>query len=184
MFEKYTNKHGYKFYYNEDEVEDTQHHILHYQRCLILQKAAIKYPDVKWFVWVDSDIYVNNYDMKVEDHINLNDENILYHLFHENNWGCYAINTGVKFVNKKALIFEEQVWNLRYTPPWTEFPWEQKAIYEYVLPQIPNQYIIHDPYILNCIMPAYPDKMKDALFIHMCAIPLEQRNNIMNNINI
>ena len=75
-------------------------------------------------------MYVNKPDIKVETQIDLTNDNILYHLFHEAPWGCYPINTGVKFVNKDALAFEDCVWDLRNTHPWNTFPWEQKTIYE------------------------------------------------------
>lgn len=186
MFEIYTNTHGYNYYYDDeppDEIE-TDKHILHFRRCDIICKASIKYPNAKWFVWVDSDVYVNNYSMKVEDQIDLSDERILYHLFHENGWGCYPINTGVKFVNRDAIRYEEEVWSLRRTKPWTDFPFEQKTIYEHVLPQIPGQFIIHDPYVLNCITQAYPDKVPQSLFAHMCAYDTERRNNMMSQVPI
>lgn len=182
--EKYAKIHGYNFYYNEDEPEDKKTSSLHFYRCLIIKKASQLYPDAKWFVWLDSDVYVNNYNLKIENQIDLTDENILYHLFHERNWGCYPINTGVKFVNRNALKYEETVWSLKNTHPWNTFPFEQKTIYEYVLPQIPNKYIIHDPYILNCIMNAYPHKVKDALFVHMCGTSVEGRNKIIDTVQI
>ena len=51
----------------------------------------------------------------------------------------------------------------------------------YDLPKLnKNQYIIHDPYKLNCIIKAYPDKVKDAHFIHLCAMTTEQRNNFID----
>ena len=170
-------------YYNEEEPDDTAVHSLHYQRCLVIKKASIQYPTAKWFIWVDSDVYVNNYDMKVEDQLNLHDTKILYHLFHEKHWGCYAINTGVKFVHRNALPYEEEVWNLRNIPPWNTFPYEQKTIYEYILPKIPGKYKIHKPYILNCIRKAYPRKVKKALFVHMCASSTEERDTIMKQVN-
>jgi hypothetical protein len=182
--EKYTQKHGYNFYYNEEDPEDTTPCILHFYRSLIMQKASIKFPDATWFIWLDSDVYVNNYDMKVEEQIDLTNTNILYHLFHENNWGSYPINTGVKIVNKNALKYEEIVWSLRNTYPYNTFPFEQKTVYEYILPIIPNQYIIHDPYILNCIIKAYPDKIQNALFLHMCATPESERNDKMKSLEL
>ena len=178
--EKYAKIHGYNFFYNETDPEDTAHHALHFYRCVIIQRASVKYPDAKWYIWLDSDVFVNNYHLKIEEQIDLTNENILYHLFHENNWGCYPINTGVKIIHRNALKYEDIVWSLKDTAPWNNFPWEQKTIYEYVLPQIPNQYIIHDPYVLNCIIKAYPDKIKDALFVHMCGTDVSDRNNIMS----
>jgi len=127
-FQKYTNLHGYGFYYDEDVPDQTDVHCLHFMRCESIRKASIKYPEAQWFVWVDSDVYVNKYDLKVETQIDLTNDNILYHLFHEAPWGCYPINTGVKFVNRKALEYESCVWELRNTHPWNTFPFEQKTI--------------------------------------------------------
>lgn len=187
-FEKYAKLRGYKFYYDEEEPEgvDKDQKNLHYRRCVCILKASRLYLDAKWFVWVDSDVYVNNYSAKVEDIIDLDNENILYHLFHENGgWGQFPINTGVKFVNRNALVCEETVWSLRNTVPWTHYPFEQKTIYEYILPQIgEDKYIIHDPYLLNCIIKAYPDKVDDCVFAHMCASTEEERNQIMRSVYI
>lgn len=186
-FEKYTKLRGYGFYYDEEEPLEENKNIKshHYRRCVSIRKASMLYPDAKWFVWVDSDVYVNNYSARVEDMIDLSDEHILYHLFHENDWGQYQINTGVKFVHRDAIHWEDRVWELRNTDPWTQYPFEQKVIYEYVLPQIgEHRYIIHDPYVLNCIIKAYPDKVSRSVFAHMCACTEEERNNIMREVYI
>lgn len=175
--EKYTNMHGYKFYYEDEDPNEIEIHQLHFYRSYIIQKCTKIYPNATWYIWLDSDIFVNKYNLKVEDIINLK-QPMLYHLFHENPWGCYPINTGVKFVHRDALKYEEEVWNLRNDEPWKNFPFEQKTIYEYVLPKIPNQYIIHDPYVLNCIIKAYPSKIKDALFLHMCGTSETDRDSI------
>jgi len=179
IFEKYTKMHGYNFFYNEKIPENMNENTLHFLRCSIIRDAYNKFPDGKWFVWVDSDVYVNNYNMKVEEQIDLSNEEILYHTFHENNWGCYPINTGVKFVNVKAIELEDEVWSLRNTDPWNQFPFEQKTVYEYIFPKIPGKYIIHDPYKLNCIIKAYPWAIKDALFVHMCNSSTDLRNDII-----
>ena len=55
-------------------------------------------------------------------------------------------------------------------------------MYEYILPKIVGNYMIHDPYVLNCIIKAYPDKMNDALFHHMCNMTETERNEIMKQI--
>ena len=183
IMQEYALLHNYDFYYDEDEPPETYTSTLHFIRCESIRKASIKFPNAKWFVWLDSDVYVNFRleNLRLEQFIDLSDENILYHLFHEAPWGCYPINTGVKFVNRKALKFEEKVWELRNTCPWNQFPFEQKTIYEYVLPKLnKNQYIIHDPYKLNCIVKAYPDKVQNALLIHMCAMTTEERNNYID----
>ena len=177
-FEAYTSKHGYGFYYEESEPKETQTHALHFRRCKIIQNASIKYPSAQWFVWVDSDVYVNRPELTLESQIDLSDTSILYHLFHEQPWP-FAVNTGVKIVNRAALKLEKKVWKLRNTPPWNDFPFEQKTIIEYILPQIPGRYIIHDPYALNCLLKAYPEKAPDALFVHMCAMNTDERNAIM-----
>jgi hypothetical protein len=187
-FQKYTRKHGYGFYYDEEDhpPEETHMRSLHYRRCVSIRKASVAYPAAKWFVWVDSDVYVNNYNAKVEDIIDLTEPKILYHLFHERGgWAQFDINTGVKFVNREALEWEDRVWELRNTYPWTEYPFEQKTIYEYVLPLIGEErYRIHDPYLLNCLNKAYPEKVDKAVFVHMCACSEEERNFIMRSVYI
>lgn len=176
--------HGYNYYFSKDEPEDTSKSGLHFHRSLIIQKASSIYTNVTWFVWLDSDVFVNNYHLRIQDQIDLTDNNIMYHLFHENNWGCYPINTGVKFVHRNAVQYEKQVWALKDTHPWNIFPYEQKTVYEYVLPKIPNQYIIHDPYVLNCIIKAYPSKVANALFVHMCAMTESERNDFIRRVTI
>jgi len=180
--EKYCSTHSYGFYYDSDVCTDTRMHILHYRRCQSILKASKKFPDAQWFLWLDSDVYVNRLDLTLESQIDLTDLNIQYHLFHEKIVGfCYPINTGVKFVNKSALHYEEEIWNNRDTEPWCQFPFEQKAIYEYVLPQIPDQCIIHDPYVLNCLYKGLPDKIKDAIFVHMCSNTTSERTQIVRD---
>ena len=129
---------------------------------------------------------MNDYGVKVEDVLDLTDNRILYHLFHEaGGWGQFPINTGVKFVNREALEWEKTTWELRNTEPWNQYPFEQKTIYEYVLPLIGiDRYIIHDPYLLNCIIKAYPDRVEKSIFAHMCASSEEERNNIMRGVYV
>jgi len=183
IMQNYALLHKYDFYYEEDAPCETYMSSLHFMRCESIRKASIKYPDAKWFIWVDSDVYVNfrNENLPIENFIDLSNENILYHLFHESPWGSFPINTGVKFVNRKALKYEEEMWELRNTSPWNTFPFEQKTLYEHILPKLNNdEYIIHDPYTLNCIIKAYPNKIKNALLIHMCAMTTEERNNYID----
>ena len=182
-FIKYTNKHGYNFFYNEKIPDAMDTSTLHFLRSTIIRDAYNKFPDAKWFIWVDSDVFVNNFDMKVEDQIDLTNEDILYHTFHEKPWGCYPINTGVKFINVKALSLEDEIWSLRNTRPWNTFPYEQKTLYEHIFPKIPGKYIIHNPYKLNCITEAYPWAVKDALFVHMCSLTTDKRNIMIKEYN-
>lgn len=178
----YANRHGYGFYYDEEIPTEIEKHQLHYRRCVSLQKASYVFPTSRWFVWVDSDVFVNRKELPIETIIDLQNPYILYHLFHEKPWS-FPINTGVKIVNRDALIFESEMYKLRNTAPWNEFPYEQKNLAERVLPTIPGYYKIHDPYTLNYIL--YQPITKeifspnDAVFIHMCTRTTEQRDRIM-----
>jgi len=175
LLKHYCLNNNYNFFYdNSKDITEYDIHHLHYRRCISLINASIKYPDTIWFVWLDSDIYINKSD-KIEKIIDLNDTTILYHLFHEKPW-IYPINTGVKILHKDALIYEKEIYDLRNTKPWNIFPFEQKTMAEYILPKIKGKYIIHDPYIMNCIVKLYPKKLNDALFIHMCNMSEKERN--------
>jgi hypothetical protein len=176
---KYCILNGYNFFYDDSEPDEKTESSLHFRRSIIIQKAYDKFPNTKWFIWVDSDVYVNKFNVRIESCIDLSDDSILYHLFHESPWGCYPINTGVKIINCNALCYEKEVWELRNTHPWNQFPYEQKTIYEYILPKIGGKYKIHDPYVLNCIINAYPTMVNDAVFVHMCGTPEHERNTIM-----
>jgi len=182
LLQNYTIQHNYGFFYNENIVVEKKMSELHFIRCMTLVNALKAFPEANWFVWLDSDVIVNpkRKHVMLESEIDLSDENILYHTFHEKPWS-YPINTGVKIVNKKAIQYEQEMWDLRKTYPWNKYPYEQKTLYEYIFPKLnPDQYRIHDPYVLNCILKAYRKKVDSALFIHMCAMKLDQRNNTIN----
>lgn len=185
LVEEYCSIHGYNFYYEESEPLETEEHALHFRRSWICQQAAEKFPNTEWFLWLDSDVYVNpnNKNKPITSFIDLSDPNILYHTFHEAPWGRYPINTGVKFVHKNTLELEKIVWGLRNEAPWNTFPYEQKTIYEYMFPRIPGRYIIHDPHTLNCIVKAYPEHVKYALFVHMCGSSREERDEHMKMVS-
>jgi hypothetical protein len=154
---------------------------------MTLSNAAKKFPHATWFVWFDSDVYVNprNAHLSIESQINLTDENILFHTFHESPWGCYPINTGVKIVHRQAMKYEDEMWDLRYTDPWKQFPYDQKALYEYIFPKLdPSQYTINDPHMLNCILHAYPQHVHASLFVHMCGMSEKDRNSHINDVGI
>ena len=182
-FENYTARHGYGFFYDDSVPESKEMHELHYRRCVSLDKASRVFLDAKWFVWVDSDVFVNRPDIRLESCIDLSNPHYLYHLFHEKPWE-FPINTGVKIVNRDAIVMEKEIYNLRNTPPWNQFPYEQKAVAEYLLPKIGGYYKIHDPYILNYILHQPETKLKydpkNAVFIHMCTRTTNQRNKIMD----
>ena len=181
--QRYCSLNKYNFYYDDEPAIETERHHLHFKRCESLRKASETYPNSTWYVWLDSDVYVNKYSLKIEKCIDLS-EPMLYHLFHEKPWGCYPINTGVKFVHRDAIQYEKEIWSLRNTDPWNKFPFEQKTTYEYILPKIAGQYKIHSPHVLNCIIKAYPSLVSRALFVHMCAMSTDERNKHMSKILI
>jgi galactosyl transferase GMA12/MNN10 family len=177
--EHYCSIHGYQLYYDEIPPTEIGIHHLHYRRCVILGRAALKYPNAKWFVWLDSDVWVNRVDLKIESAIDLSDTNILYHLFHEKPWE-YPVNTGVKFVSREAIKIESHIWELRNEKRWRKFPFEQKIMCEKIIPQYSNRIIIHSPYILNCIDRLYP--VQNAVFVHLCHRSENFRNGFMNEL--
>lgn len=180
-FQAYTARHGYGYFYDYDEPPCKKPHSLHYNRCLSLQKAQQKFPDAKWYVWVDSDVYVNpeQQHVRVEDVIDLTDTTIMYHLFHEKP-GWYPVNTGVKFVNSKAIPYEAWAYSVKDTSPYDEFPYEQKCIVELIMPSLPGRCLVHDPWVLNCLTYLYPERLKNALFIHMCGLKEKERNHYVS----
>lgn len=177
--ENYCNIHGYTFYYDEIPPIEKEHRHLHYNRCSILERASIEYPNAKWFLWLDTDVFVNRTDIRIESVIDLSDTNILYHLFHEKPWS-YPVNTGVKFVSKEAIKIESDIWNLRNERRWSKFPFEQKVISEKIIPQYKERIIIHDPYILNCIEQFH--QVQDAIFVHLCSRTEDFRNKFMEEL--
>jgi len=177
--EDYCDLNGYKLYYDETPPVKKEIHHLHYNRCVILKRAEIEYPDAKWFVWIDTDVWVNRFDIRIELVIDLSDPNILYHLFHEKPWD-YKVNTGVKFVSKEGVKIEDGIWNMCDDVKWKMFPYEQKVMAEYIVPIYNNYVRIHDPYVLNCIDKIYP--IEDAIFVHLCNRPEDFRNRFMDEI--
>lgn len=176
--EYYCLLHNYNFYYDTIEPTETEVHHLHFRRCEILKRAAIEFPTAKWFVWLDTDIFVNCMDISIESVIDLSDTNILYHLFYETERDKLNVNTGVKFVSKEAIKIESEIWDLRNDPVFKQWPFEQKVINKKIIPEYSDRIMIHDPHILNCIDRIYP--VKDGLFVHLCARTIEFRNTIMS----
>ena len=176
----YCNIHKYDFYYDEIEPLEKEVYALHYRRCEILKRASLKFPNAKWYLWLDSDVFAYRMNLRIESIIDLSNPNILYHCFHERPWD-YRINSGVKFVNRNAIKIESDIWELRKIKKWQEFPYEQKVMCDKIIPENINKIMIHDPYILNCIEALYP--IENALFVHMANRPEELRNNMMNKIH-
>lgn len=173
----YCSMHQYDFHYDEVEPIEKEVHALHYRRCEILQRAASRFPHAKWYVWLDTDIFVYRIDLRIESVIDLSDTNILYHLFHEKPL-TFCVNTGVKFVNRNAIKIESYIWQLRQNEAWKQFPYEQLVMCNKIIPRYLDRIIIHNPHILNCIEQFYP--IKNALFVHMCGRTEKFRNNMMS----
>jgi hypothetical protein len=174
----YCSLHNYDFYYDEQQPTEIELHHLHFRRCDILKRASHKFPNGKWFVWLDTDIFVNRMNTTIESVIDLSDTNILYHFFYETEKNKFSVNTGVKFVSKEGINIESEIWNLRNDDLWKKFPYEQKVINEKIIPQYSDRIIIHEPHILNCLDRLYP--IEDGLFVHLCARTNEYRNKIMD----
>ncbi len=170
----------YDFHYDEVEPTEKEVHALHYRRCEILQRAALKFPRARWYVWLDTDVFAYRIDLRIESIIDLSDTNTLYHLFHEKPFP-FCVNTGVKFVNRDAIKIESDIWELRKEKIWQQFPYEQKVMCDKIIPEHRNRIVIHDPYILNCIEKLYP--IDNALFVHMTGRSERFRDNFMRKMS-
>lgn len=175
---EYCKNHNYELYYDAETEVPLEVSELHFRRCLILCKAQEKFPNVDWYIWLDTDIYPKMLSQPIESCIDLSDFRILYHLFHEKPWD-YPVNTGVKIVNRKAIPLEKEVYSKRFNCP---FPFEQKIMADYILPKYREQIKIHDPNQLNCIYGLH--NMDEALFLHVCNKTELERNLIILNKNI
>ena len=171
----YCNLNDYDLYYDDFTKVDHVISEFHFRRCLIIKKASEAFPNADWYIWLDTDIYIKTPEKRIESFIDLNQSNILYHLFHEKPWE-YPINTGVKIVSKNALKIEDEIYSMRMGCP---FPYEQKIMVDYVLPKYNNQIIIHDPENLNSIYRIHDNT--NALFIHVCNTSELDRNLIILN---
>jgi len=191
--EHYCSLHNYDLYYDEVEPIEKEVHHLHYRRCDIMQRASLMFPDASWFVWLDTDIFVNRMDIKIESLIDLSDENILYHLFYENptndprGWDfkydvndTHNVNTGVKFVSREGIKTELEIWGLRNDEVWKKFPYEQKVMIEKIIPENFDRIKIHNQYVLNCIEKFHP--VQEGLFVHICGRKEEFRNQMMREV--
>ena len=195
ILEYYCSLHNYDLYYDEVEPVDKEVHHLHYRRCDILQRASIKFPNAKWYIWLDTDIFVNRMGVRIESVIDLSDDNVLYHLFYErpnkeypNVWSfpydiqtTNKINSGVKFVSREAIKIESDIWELRNDEKWKKFPHEQKVMVEKIIPENFDRIVIHEPYVLNCIEQHFP--VKDGLFVHLCGRDESFRNKFMDKLS-
>lgn len=166
-----TNK--YDLFYDGHTSVPMEDYELHFRRSLIILMAAEAFPNAEWYMWIDTDIYPRHLNWRIEDQIDLNTPGIIYHLFHEYPWH-FQVNTGVKLVHKSALHIEKEIYRRRQE---FKYPFEQRAMSEYVIQNYPKQCLIHDPEKLNCIYDIHD--RKKGLFIHVCARKMPDRNLII-----
>jgi hypothetical protein len=178
----YAALHGYHFFHqpaSEFPGNPANSYEFHFWRSYVVQRAAEAFPGAKWFLWLDSDIYVNatQQNTRLQDLIEF-DPYILYYTTDEKPWGIDIINTGFKLVNRDALKYEEEIWQCRDTTPWNTFTFEQLTLWNKIFPQIPGRYCIKENKKLNCIIKAYRNTpyLAEGLFIHMCNMSKEERN--------
>jgi hypothetical protein len=169
----YAKLHGYDFFYDADTPVPQQVHELHFRRCVILRRAQQAFPAADWYIWLDTDIYVQQRSLRIEEVIDLDDPSILYHLFHEKPWQ-YPVNTGVKLVHRSAIHWEDEIYARRHG---CTFPYEQRVVCEYILPTYGQQVRIHDPDRMNCLYGIH--RHQEALFVHVCFKPEMARNLII-----
>lgn len=173
ILREYAQTHGYDLYYDSETAVPFEVSELHFRRCLLLSKAAEAFPDAEWYLWLDTDIYVQAMDRRIEEFIDLGDPGVLYHVFHEKPWG-YPVNTGVKLVHRDAIHWEDEIYAQRKNCP---FPYEQKLVIDYIVPKYGNQVVIHDPEKLNCLYGTHDHRA--ALFVHVCSRSEVNRNLIV-----
>jgi len=175
ILKEYAETHQYDLYYDSETPVPNIVSELHFRRCLLLKKAAEVYPKSEWYIWLDTDIYIQAMDKRIEEFIDLSDPTILYHVFNEKPWG-FPVNTGVKLVNRKAIHWEDEIYAMRKD---CKFPYEQKLVIDYIVPKYGSQVIIHDPETMNCLYGTH-DHTK-ALFVHVCSRSQANRNLIILN---
>jgi len=173
ILDQYCKLHQYDFYYDAETPVPLITSEYHFRRCLLLTQASEAFPECHWYVWLDTDIYVQCMHRRIEECIDLSDPTILYHVFHEKPW-LYPVNKGVKFIHKSVIHWEKEIYSKREECP---YPFEQKLVIDYIIPTYGNKVKIHDPEKLNCLYKVHDPK--SALFIHVCSYQQFERNLII-----
>jgi len=170
---EYAATHQYDLYYDSETPVPKVVSELHFRRCLLLKKASEVFPEAEWYIWLDTDIYVQAMDRRIEEFIYLSDQNILYHVFNEKPYH-FPVNTGVKLVNRKVIHWEDEIYSRRENCP---FPYEQKVVIDYIVPKYKDKVVIHDPETMNCLYGTHDHH--SALFVHVCGRSEVNRNLII-----
>lgn len=173
ILKEYAETHQYDLYYDSQTPVPNIVSELHFRRCLLLKKASVAFPDAEWYIWLDTDIYIQAMDKRIEEFIDLSDPRIFYHVFNEKPWG-FPVNTGVKLVNRKVIHWEDEIYALREN---CAFPYEQKLVIEYIIPKYTSQVFVHDPEKMNCLYGTHDHTA--ALFVHVCSRSKVNRNLII-----
>jgi hypothetical protein len=173
ILEQYCKLHHYDFFYDAETPVAMITSELHFRRCLLLTKASEVFRECDWFLWLDTDIYVQDMHKRIEECIDLSDSKVYYHVFHEKPW-LYPVNTGVKFIHKSVIHWEKELYAKRQGCP---YPYEQKLVIDFILPTYGNKVKIHDPEKLNCLYKVHD--ATSALFVHVCSYQQFERNLII-----
>ncbi|MFN3761450.1 MAG: hypothetical protein ACK4SF_19730 [Algoriphagus aquaeductus] len=170
---EYAKKHDYQLYNDSETEVPKKVSELHFRRCVLLKKAYEKFPDAEWYLWLDTEIYIQAMNRRIEEFIDLSNPEILYHTFSEIPYK-FPVNTGVKFVHNSVIHWEDEIYAQRENCP---FPYEQKIVIDYIVPKYKKQVIIHDPFLLNCLYGTHDHEK--ALFVHVCGRSEVNRNLII-----
>ncbi|RIW14620.1 hypothetical protein D0X99_13850 [Algoriphagus lacus] len=173
VLKEYAAMHQYDLYYDAETPVPMIVSELHFRRCLLLKKAREVFPDAEWYIWLDTDIYIQAMDKHIEEFIDLSDPSILYHVFNEKPYH-FPVNTGVKLVHRNAIHWEDEIYAQRENCP---FPYEQKIVIDYILPKYRDKVIVHDPETMNCLYGTHDHNA--ALFVHVCGRSEVNRNLII-----
>lgn len=173
ILKKYAEIHQYSLYYDSETPVPMIVSELHFRRCILLKKASEVFPECEWFLWLDTDVYIQQMEKRIEEFMDLSDPTILYHVFNEKPWH-FPVNTGVKFVHRNAIHWEDEIYSKRKGCP---FPYEQKVVIDYIVPTYGSKVKIHDPEKLNCLYGTHRHEV--ALFVHVCSRSEVNRNLII-----
>jgi len=110
--EEYCNRHNYIFCKEYGNWNDKQHDspIYGFYKIHYLLRLLTKHPEIDWFFWIDSDAFVMNFNIKLEQFIDNH-----YDLIIGEDWN--GINIGGFFLKNNIVSqqFLQKVWNFK--PP-------------------------------------------------------------------
>lgn len=173
ILREYATIHQYDLYYDSETPVPKVVSELHFRRCVLLKKASEAFPDAEWYIWLDTDIYIQAMDKRIEEFVDLSDPKILAHYYNEKPYK-FPVNTGVKLIHRSVIHWEDEIYAQRENCP---FPYEQKVVIDYIVPKYGDRLLIHDPDTMNCIYGTHDHEK--ALFVHVCGRSEVNRNLII-----